>query len=72
MIHIASIMTLPVAAFCMGMMTRNAGSRWADCVKKTKALNDTATTEIYTLSLHDALPIYCGLDRIINFEEVFK
>src|SRR5256885_16122465 len=23
--------------------------------------NDTATTEIYTLSLHDALPI-CGLD----------
>src|SRR2546422_615020 len=28
--------------------------------------NDTATTEIYTLSLHDALPIYvrrCGLGR---------
>src|SRR6202158_6535897 len=25
--------------------------------------NDTATTEIYTLSLHDALPIYCGFDR---------
>src|SRR2546422_7695118 len=24
--------------------------------------NDTATTEIYTLSLHDALPIYCGGD----------
>src|SRR2546425_7930944 len=25
--------------------------------------NDTATTEIYTLSLHDALPIFpCGLD----------
>src|SRR2546422_6010777 len=23
--------------------------------------NDTATTEIYTLSLHDALPIYHGL-----------
>ena len=22
--------------------------------------NDTATTEIYTLSLHDALPIYLG------------
>src|SRR6266571_122558 len=22
--------------------------------------NDTATTEIYTLSLHDALPIFCG------------
>src|SRR3990172_8411327 len=25
--------------------------------------NDTATTEIYTLSLHDALPISCFLDR---------
>src|SRR5579885_3867022 len=24
--------------------------------------NDTATTEIYTLSLHDALPIYAGDD----------
>src|SRR6266853_6685277 len=24
--------------------------------------NDTATTEIYTLSLHDALPIYQGAD----------
>src|SRR3989454_10945721 len=26
--------------------------------------NDTATTEIYTLSLHDALPIYLGGKRI--------
>src|SRR2546421_3604057 len=25
--------------------------------------NDTATTEIYTLSLHDALPIFAGLER---------
>src|SRR2546430_5471727 len=25
--------------------------------------NDTATTEIYTLSLHDALPISCRTDR---------
>src|SRR3712207_7765158 len=24
--------------------------------------NDTATTEIYTLSLHDALPIWCPTD----------
>src|SRR2546425_13324405 len=24
--------------------------------------NDTATTEIYTLSLHDALPIFCRVD----------
>src|SRR5256885_44209 len=27
--------------------------------------NDTATTEIYTLSLHDALPIY-GADQILR------
>src|SRR5260370_4980366 len=27
--------------------------------------NDTATTEIYTLSLHDALPIYAEPDREI-------
>ena len=26
--------------------------------KKKNFFNDTATTEIYTLSLHDALPIY--------------
>src|SRR5688572_31373774 len=26
-------------------------------------LNDTATTQIYTLSLHDALPIYDGARR---------
>src|SRR3712207_7252103 len=33
--------------------------------------NDTATTEIYTLSLHDALPIYRLLDgRVIGLEVV--
>src|SRR3712207_7856487 len=26
--------------------------------------NDTATTEIYTLSLHDALPIFLGIDPL--------
>src|SRR2546429_6470442 len=28
--------------------------------------NDTATTEIYTLSLHDALPIFLKLDELVN------
>src|SRR2546426_12784656 len=28
--------------------------------------NDTATTEIYTLSLHDALPIYAGADELVG------
>ena len=31
--------------------------------------NDTATTEIYTLSLHDALPI---LDEKLNFKHHIK
>src|SRR2546430_12008398 len=30
--------------------------------------NDTATTEIYTLSLHDALPIYCRSRGPDDFE----
>ena len=34
--------------------------------------NDTATTEIYTLSLHDALPIYDGISWTTNMEEDFK
>src|SRR2546430_2648589 len=28
--------------------------------------NDTATTEIYTLSLHDALPIFLNIHSIVN------
>src|SRR5689334_23471098 len=31
--------------------------------------NDTATTEIYTLSLHDALPIYQGDQRALAREQ---
>src|SRR5439155_8299592 len=30
-------------------------------------LNDTATTEIYTLSLHDALPICCKLSTALTW-----
>src|SRR2546430_9380926 len=32
--------------------------------------NDTATTEIYTLSLHDALPISSGAEYCIIFEQL--
>ena len=28
--------------------------------------NDTATTEIYTLSLHDALPIFTGIMAVLS------
>src|SRR5260370_29009886 len=34
--------------------------------RKIFFFNDTATTEIYTLSLHDALPIFPGSDRRIS------
>ena len=34
--------------------------------------NDTATTEIYTLSLHDALPIYTGRDPIPLMNDCLK
>src|SRR2546430_9843484 len=32
--------------------------------------NDTATTEIYTLSLHDALPIFPGASGAVGWELV--
>src|SRR5258707_9881786 len=35
------------------------------CLRFFFFFNDTATTEIYTLSLHDALPI-CGVDRLLG------
>src|ERR1017187_11012228 len=33
--------------------------------------NDTATTEIYTLSLHDALPIYGGAEGALQLRALF-
>src|SRR5690349_23930012 len=33
--------------------------------------NDTATTEIYTLSLHDALPISTPCDEDVGFDSYF-
>src|SRR2546426_3461754 len=38
-------------------------SRCGSCVSSFFFFNDTATTEIYTLSLHDALPILRPLGR---------
>ena len=34
--------------------------------------NDTATTEIYTLSLHDALPIWPDFKRHLNHNLFYK
>src|ERR1041385_5160866 len=45
-----------------GRLTRNPGFPSSCCASPAISIsffNDTATTEIYTLSLHDALPICC-------------
>src|SRR5256885_10079985 len=42
-------------------MGRSSYRRTTQCSSRTRSFfffNDTATTEIYTLSLHDALPIF--------------
>src|SRR6266511_790536 len=45
------------------------------CLKKKNIIlcffffNDTATTEIYTLSLHDALPIHGGPESCVGVRE---
>ena len=53
-----------IIAFCMGDRKSTRLNSSHDqisyavfCLKKKNFFNDTATTEIYTLSLHDALPI---------------
>src|SRR5258708_35908340 len=43
-------------ALCLGLLFAFS----AVCVTPVFFFNDTATTEIYTLSLHDALPIFAG------------
>src|SRR5256885_16151706 len=50
----------------MHLCVVSSGSRCQRLVLPLFFFNDTATTEIYTLSLHDALPIYkfqCGVRR---------
>src|SRR2546430_14391787 len=41
------------------------------CISFFFFFNDTATTEIYTLSLHDALPISSVFDVIQFFDQSF-
>src|SRR5256885_13627287 len=42
-------------------MTRSPAIRFPATIYGFFFFNDTATTEIYTLSLHDALPIFAAL-----------
>src|SRR5207302_11446661 len=42
---------------------------WYDCCRSIPVsflFSDSATTELYTLSLHDALPICAGVDRDLD------
>ena len=43
---LASLATLPVGGIFMLLMTRNYAENWANCVEKTKILNDTAVEYI--------------------------
>src|SRR5688572_10423654 len=45
------------AVFCLKKKKKDATLTDYVCVRSAFFVNDTATTEIYTLSLHDALPI---------------
>src|ERR1039458_9868638 len=54
---ITNAISMPI----MVMTTNSSTSGKAERIRPTRPsffFNDTATTEIYTLSLHDALPIY--------------
>src|SRR3712207_7495990 len=50
----------------MSVICWSSGRRYVCCTAfpTTFFFNDTATTEIYTLSLHDALPILTSLPRV--------
>src|SRR5260221_1461575 len=72
----SSIMFMILACLMLGRIKRRVMPSLLACIltfqPSTSSLifffffNDTATTEIYTLSLHDALPIYLSLDRLRN------
>src|SRR5260364_492137 len=52
-------------ALCLGRCVMS-------CVRVFFFFNDTATTEIYTLSLHDALPISPNLNSRSNENDVIR
>ena len=55
-----------------GEMISGVNMRVVVCVTSCSCyffFNDTATTEIYTLSLHDALPILCCGSKTFGWEE---
>src|SRR4030066_286961 len=45
---------------------------WISTLRQLFFFNDTATTEIYTLSLHDALPIFFSSTVYLPYQEVYS
>ena len=43
---LASLITFPVGMFCMAGMMKDQAAQWANCIEKTKILNDTAVEYI--------------------------
>src|SRR5215475_4040661 len=51
----------PGSPGCMQRALRCCEPYWSNPASSSFFFNDTATTEIYTLSLHDALPISAAM-----------
>src|ERR1051325_12238575 len=51
-----------VCVLCLAVLSRRLLGTFSFFCVVFFFFNDTATTEIYTLSLHDALPIFCVWD----------
>src|SRR5437870_12874223 len=56
--------SLRVSGAVLAFWSRSQWRCWPSCLNSFFFFNDTATTEIYTLSLHDALPISLRLPLV--------
>src|SRR2546428_500676 len=60
------------AVFCLKKKKAHVASQLSSSHYYVFFFNDTATTEIYTLSLHDALPIFLLVAPCLNCLEAVK
>src|SRR5256885_1548228 len=67
----SSHLVISYAVFCLKKKTRRHAAT-APLSLSFFFFNDTATTEIYTLSLHDALPIYAPVAGTIDDRGLFE
>src|ERR1039457_5269463 len=70
--RLAALLLVQVKAFCDSRDWRPVDLDEIAAVRVLFFFNDTATTEIYPLSLHDALPIYKALKRLAKIEELMS